>query len=41
VLLWPDVEGQVFNPGLPGGGPDPIHLSAEAQKGVIAFLKAS
>jgi hypothetical protein len=40
VLLWPDSEGQVFNPGLPGGGPDPIHLTSEAQEGVIDFLKA-
>jgi hypothetical protein len=41
VLLWPDREGQVFNPGLPGGGPDPIHLTAEAQQGVIDFLKVN
>jgi hypothetical protein len=37
VLLWPDVEGRVFNPGLPRGGPDPIHLTPAAQAGVIDF----
>jgi hypothetical protein len=39
VLLWPDSDGTVFNPGLPGGGPDPIKLSANAQAGVIDFMK--
>jgi hypothetical protein len=39
ALLWPDIDGKTFNPGLPGGGPDPIHLSQDAQDAVKDFMK--